>query len=166
MDEVQQEEALMMRTSVLTFLLSEGGVYLARLKDTDAAGMWDGYRDQVGRGETARRAALRIVREKAGVLISVDNLQVRGTIHTTIGVRPHARLHIFTTGRWAGNLAETESMGEPSWFEFDELPRKWVHEEEKLWLSRVFAGDSFEATMVLSLDGTRLLRRPQIENAK
>jgi len=142
-----------MRIATVCFLLREEEVLLARKKRKDGAGWWNGYGGDVERGETAVAAAAREVREECGVFVAESDLEQRAHVRTYQAGVPHFELLIFLARSWSGRPSETEEMGPPRSFGYNELPFDEMFPDNRMWLSRVLIGEKLEADVYLSPDG-------------
>jgi 8-oxo-dGTP diphosphatase/2-hydroxy-dATP diphosphatase len=120
-------------------LVTEGGSVLLGMKKRGfGAGRWNGFGGKVEAGETIEAAAIREVKEEAG--IDVWDIEEVGVLEFEFQGDPQIHeVHIFKTQGYSGNPVEGEEM-KPQWFTFDSVPYKEMWPDDIFWLPKVFEG--------------------------
>lgn len=116
--------------------IKDGKVLLGMKKRGHGEGYWNGFGGKRNEDETIFEAALREIKEEAGI-VPRDLKQV-GLIDFTI-----FETYIYTFSEYGGELKETEEM-RPKWFEAGELPYAKMWEGDKVWFPLVLDGKEFE----------------------
>lgn len=95
-------------------------VLLGMKKRGFGAGRWNGFGGKVQKGETTEEAALREIKEEAG--ITVKRMEHRGIIDFEFKGNPEIlKVHIFKANEIEGKPQESEEM-KPMWFNINEIP--------------------------------------------
>ena len=103
-------------------------------------GRWNGFGGKIHEGESIEEAALREIREEAGIMLA--GLTPRGRITFNFQDNPEAlEVHIFSAP-WSGGAIESEEM-KPQWFALHEIPYESMWPDDKLWLPLLIAGKNF-----------------------
>lgn len=138
--------AMSVAPKVLTLLMvvRDGRVLLGHKKRGFGAGFYNGFGGKVEPGESVDEAALRELREEAGI----DALDAtrRGVVTFVYDDQPRAmRVHIYHASSFAGEPRETDEM-RPEWFELDAVPfdRMWPDDEH--WYPMFLEGKTFTGT--------------------
>jgi 8-oxo-dGTP diphosphatase len=124
----------------LTFLFHGGDVLLLRGAATKPrwAGRLNGIGGHVEPGEDVLAAALREVREEAG--LEPRDLALRGVIHITAPYPSEAGIVLFVfLGSVPVRALTRSAEGEPAWYPADVLPEPDVLEDLPLLLPRLLA---------------------------
>ncbi len=128
----------------LIFLIDGEKILLAMKKRGFGIGKWNGYGGKLEEGETVTEAAVREVKEEAGVDITESDLEHSGTIDFYFDDKPewNQRGEIYTIEKWMGEPQETEEM-KPAWFSFEQIPysEMWVGDDQ--WLPYLLRGEHF-----------------------
>ena len=98
-----------MANKILTLVLvrEKGRVLLGMKKRGFGAGRWNGFGGKVTEGETIENAALREIKEEAG--IEVQDLEKRGIIEFEFQGDPQIlEVHIFSSQSFSGTPTESE----------------------------------------------------------
>jgi len=136
-----QDKRHIVRVAVFVLLLRDGKVFLLRRQNTGwADGMWTVPSGHVDAGETVPQAALKEVREEAGVLIKEEDLQF---MHVQYVHDVYVNFY-FKTEQWEGEpcVAEPELASECMWVRVDDLPSDLIY-HIKAMLSETIEGNYF-----------------------
>lgn len=121
------------------------------------AGNWNGFGGKVEKGETIEAAAVRELREEAG--LEADSLQQRGQLFFTFEHIPDVlEIHVFHVTKFAGEAQETEEM-KPRWFPFSDIPYDTMWADDRYWLPLFLAGKSFTGSFHFADEKTILKSR-------
>lgn len=106
-------------------------VLLGMKKRGFGAGRWNGFGGKVREGETTEKAALREIKEEAGVIAT--GIERRGIIDFEFRGNPEIlEVHIFKGNGIEGELRESEEM-KSQWFHIDEIPFASMWPGDKHW---------------------------------
>ena len=114
------------RVAVFVLLIKEGKTFLLRRQNTGwADGMLTVPSGHVDAGETVPQAAIKEVREEAGVLVDERNLEF---MHVQYVQDVYINF-FFKTEQWEGepHVAEPELASECSWAPLDALPDDLIY---------------------------------------
>jgi 8-oxo-dGTP diphosphatase/2-hydroxy-dATP diphosphatase len=131
---------------VLTLCIIQyaSGVLLGYKKHGFGVGKWNGFGGKVEPGETIVAAALREVREEAG--ITVTDMDKVGQIDFIFDNNPEIlEGHIFRAQQFEGTPHETDEM-RPQWFPLDNIPYDQMWVDDRYWLPLLLEGKKFRAT--------------------
>jgi 8-oxo-dGTP pyrophosphatase MutT (NUDIX family) len=105
-------------------------------------GRWNGFGGKVEEGETIEAAAVREMREEAG--LEVSDLERRGVVDFCFRHKPGEVLevHIFHAAHFTGEPVETEEM-RPKWFHIDEIPFAEMWADDPHWFPLFLRGRKF-----------------------
>ena len=105
-------------------------------------GQWNGFGGKVEEGETIEEAAIRELKEEAG--IDVKDLNKFGIVNFEFqdGSKT-AEVHIFKSNNFEGQIVETEEM-RPQWFDIDKLPYNDMWPADAYWLPLVLEDKKFK----------------------
>ena len=117
------------------------------------AGKYNGFGGKVEDGETIAEAAVREMREEAGVHVRQEDLERVG--HLTF-LFPYRRdweqvVHVYMVRTWRGVPRESEEMA-PAWFRVEDIPYGQMWDDDLYWLPRVLSGERVRATFVYQAD--------------
>jgi 8-oxo-dGTP diphosphatase len=101
------------------------------------AGKYNGLGGHVEAGESPYRAALREVREEAG--LAPTHLELRAVVHVTLNPPPGVVLFVFTGEAPQGELRSSDE-GTPEWVQLADLPSLPLVEDLHQLLPRVLGG--------------------------
>ena len=117
-------------------------------------GLWNGFGGKVQAGEGVREAALRELREEAG--IEASDLRKRGTLLFDIATEPELlEVHVFSASGFVGEPIESDEM-RPAWFRLTDITFGSMWADDKYWLPLLLAGKDFEGVFYF-LDNDNLL---------
>ncbi len=122
-----------MANKILTLVLvrEKGRVLLGMKKRGFGAGRWNGFGGKVTEGETIENAALREIKEEAG--IEVQDLEKRGIIEFEFQGDPQIlEVHIFSSQSFSGTPTESEEM-KPAWFDIEKIPFEEMWPDDIYW---------------------------------
>lgn len=92
---------------------------------------WNGFGGKVLPIETIEEAAIREVREEAGIV--VNNLVKIGILEFEFKNNPEIlEVHIFQTDNFSGEPIESEEM-RPQWFDINEMPFSKMWQDDTFW---------------------------------
>lgn len=129
-------------------------VLLGMKKRGFGAGRWNGFGGKVVAGETIEEAAVREVKEEAG--IDIGELNKRGVIEFEFQGNPETlEVHVFKADNFSGEPVETEEM-KPQWFHVDEVPLNDMWPDDKYWLPLFLAGKRFKGNILFDKSHTIL----------
>lgn len=116
-------------------------VLLGFKKEGFGANKYTGFGGKVEAGETPIRAAIREMKEEAGVTVRKEDLHPVGELSFLFPVRPawSQRVHVFVTWRWEGEIRESREM-RPSWFPVSDIPFDEMWQDGRHWLPPILAG--------------------------
>ena len=110
----------MKKILTLCIIHQHSKVLLGMKKRGFGVGRWNGFGGKVQKGETIEEAALREIKEEAG--ITAMGMERRGIIDFEFKGNPEIlEVHIFKSEKIQGKLQESEEM-KPRWFHVDEIP--------------------------------------------
>lgn len=102
---------------------------------------WNGFGGKVQAGETIEEAALRELREEAGI-IGGDLVKVGINEFEFVGNPEILEVHIFQTDKFSGEPVESEEM-KPKWFEIQDVPFAEMWVDDRHWFPMFLAGKRF-----------------------
>jgi len=129
---------------ILTLCIINQGeqVLLGMKKRGFGAGRWNGFGGKVEEGETIEEAALRELREEAG--IEALDIMKRGVLDFEFqNDEKVLEVHVFLITKFNGSPRETEEM-KPAWFQIDEIPFNRMWSDDPYWLPLLLAGKKFK----------------------
>lgn len=105
-------------------------------------GKWNGFGGKVQEGETIKEAALREIREEAGIV--AKGIERRGIIDFEFKGNPEIlEVHIFKSDKFSGEPAESEEM-KPQWFRVSEIPFANMWPDDRHWLPLFLQNKKFQ----------------------
>ena len=145
-----------MKDRTLCFLIKENlepEILLGFKKVRFGAGKYAGFGGGVEPGESIIGAAVREMKEEAGVIVFEDSLQQVGHLTFLFPANPSWSqvVHVFLTHTWEGTPVESEEM-RPDWFPQDRVPYEQMWQDAAQWLSKILAGEHIRATFTFNAD--------------
>jgi 8-oxo-dGTP diphosphatase len=137
----------------ICFLLRDTQILLGTKKRGLGQLNYNGFGGKLEPGETAKEAAIRELREEAGVLVKKRNLEKRATIDFNFPYKPewNQRVHVYFVDAWKGEPCETEEM-RPEWFPRDKIPYEKMWDSDKHWLPMLLEGKKIKAEFIWKQD--------------
>ncbi len=138
------------RKVVTLVIVHEGRrVLLGMKKDGFGGGWWNGFGGKVEAGETVEEAALRELKEEAG--IGVETLEKAGMLYFDIeGDERLHEGHIFRASGVIGEPVETDEMITPRWFDEADIPYDKMWKGDDLWIPLFLKKVPFEGTLAFN----------------
>ncbi|HEY4715340.1 MAG TPA: 8-oxo-dGTP diphosphatase [Candidatus Paceibacterota bacterium] len=116
-------------------------VLLGMKKRGFGAGRWNGFGGKPNEGETIEEAALRELKEEAG--LEALEMAKKGVIEFEFENDSNVlEVHIFHVTKFEGNPEETEEM-KPEWFHADQIPYEQMWTDDIHWLPILLSGKKF-----------------------
>jgi mutator protein MutT len=140
----------------LCYIRDRGRVLLQlKAEGRFGAGRWNGPGGKIRNGESPAEAMVREVREETG--LTVRDLVEHGSLTFYFGdaQEPSYVVHVFSSGRFDGNVRESEE-GRLEWFSEDVLPYDRMWPDDEIWVPHLLAGRRFHGVFRLSDDLSRL----------
>lgn len=132
----------------LCFAHDDSNVLLGMKKRGFGAGRWNGFGGKLQEGETIEAAALRELKEEAG-LVSRD-MEKRGVVTFVYNDdQATMEVHIFSVTNFDGEPEESDEML-PKWFAYNEIPFNDMWPDDKYWLDLFLDGKKFEGEFIFS----------------
>jgi mutator protein MutT len=123
------------KESVLVYLVKNRNVCLGMKKKGYSMGKWNGFGGKVEIGESKNEAAIREVKEEAGVKIQIKDLIKKASFYYH-EMPEDWTVEIYVCSKWSGEIKESDEM-RPEWFEISKLPLLQMWENDALWIERV-----------------------------
>lgn len=136
-----------MKTTVTTLMLiiKNKKILLAQKKRGFGKGNFNGVGGKVEAGETVFEAAIREAKEEA--CIEPTDATLRGIIEFEEfykGEKEKVVMHIFVASEYKGRAKESDEMI-PKWFSVNKIPFDNMFPDDKIWLPKILAGETFKA---------------------
>jgi 8-oxo-dGTP pyrophosphatase MutT (NUDIX family) len=132
----------MKKLLTLCMVVGEGGILLGLKKRGFGEGRWNGFGGKVEDGESIEAAALRELREEAGIESKAH--QKVGILNFSFENDPKTlEVHIFKVTDFDGSPVESEEM-KPQWFAFDEIPFSQMWSDDERWVPLMLADKLFK----------------------
>ena len=129
------------KISTLVVVHEHPRVLLGMKKRGFGVGRWNGFGGKLNEGESVLEAAVRELKEEAG--ISVGRLEKRGRIDFSFEGKPEIlEVHIFAGFDPAGEPQESDEM-QPKWFFIDEIPFREMWPDDIYWMPLFLKGAKF-----------------------
>ncbi|MBI2552637.1 8-oxo-dGTP diphosphatase [Candidatus Uhrbacteria bacterium] len=126
----------------LCMIYNDTHILLGRKKRGLGTGFWNGFGGHVEDGEAIADAAVREVKEEAGIM--PRDVQHRGVLDFEIATHPELlQVHVFSAQEFKGEPRETGEM-EPRWFTHREIPFDQMWKDDRYWLPLLLQGNNFE----------------------
>ena len=138
----------------LCFPITADGLVLLGLKKRGfGLGKLVGLGGKVEPGEDPAAAAVRELREEAGLLAEPNRLEAAARLTFLFPTRPDwdHHMHVFLVRAWRGQPLEGDEM-QPQWHPIDALPFDRMWDDCRYWLSQVLAGRRLAATFIYGED--------------
>jgi 8-oxo-dGTP pyrophosphatase MutT (NUDIX family) len=132
---------------VMTLLIVVQGqrVLLGEKKRGFGAGFWNGFGGKVDAGESVDEAALRELREEAGIE-AVDTTR-RGLLTFVYDDQSRPmEVHVYHASRFTGVPVETEEM-RPKWWDVEDLPFERMWPDDEIWYPLFLSDRRFAGTV-------------------
>ena len=112
-----------------------------------------GVGGELRRGETARDAAVRGLRDEAGVGVAASDLREAGVVERHFPTRRALSEHatVFVCRRFTGVAAPSATLA-PRWFPLAEIPYGRMRGDTVRWLPGVLRGGSVDARFTFGAD--------------
>jgi len=147
------EEEKTLLNATLCFLVKDNKVLLGFKTQKIGKDCWNGYGGGINDGETPKLAALRELKEEAGVITLPEFLEKAAIVdfHNTKsdGSTFVCRVHVYLVSQWTGNPRVTDEMINPTWFDIERLPLDKMMPADREWLPVVLSGKKIIATAKL-----------------
>jgi len=125
----------------LCFIHDDEKVLLGMKKRGFGEGRWNGFGGKVHDDETIEEAAMREMREEAGIV--PETISRRGILHFIFEGDPVVlEVHVFSITSHSGEPEESEEM-RPQWFLHHEIPYDTMWPDDKHWLPLFLEGKQF-----------------------
>ena len=125
-------------------IVRDGRVLLGLKKRGFGEGFLNGFGGKVEPGETVDEAALRELREEAG--ISALDATRRGVLTFVYDDQPRPmRVHVYHASVFEGTPTETDEM-RPEWHAIDAVPFAKMWPDDEHWYPAFLAGNKFVGT--------------------
>jgi 8-oxo-dGTP diphosphatase / 2-hydroxy-dATP diphosphatase len=153
-----------MKAATIVFCIRDDEVLLGMKKVRFGAGKWNGFGGKVEEGESIDAAALREVKEEAGLSIDPKSINHVAIVSFYFGKKEIFECHAYIAREWEGEPIESDEML-PQWFPLTELPYKEMWPSDLYWLPAVLLGHTLtgmcrfndEGTVVESFEMRRML---------
>lgn len=97
-------------------------------------GLWNGFGGKLEESEAIEDAALREIKEECNLDVSVSDLTHLGVVEYEVEGRELLHVvHVFTCGKFSGDVAASEEMNPVRWFPEDKLPHGEMWPCTKHW---------------------------------
>ncbi len=134
-----------MKTTTISFLISNGGIYLSEKKRGFGSGYLNGYGGKVTERENIEDAAIRELSEEVGLIVSPQKLEKVAIIDFFNDEEHIFECHVFFVAEWGGELKESEEMAYPQLYKFTNLPYERMWKSDRVWLPLIFSGKKIRA---------------------
>mmetsp|Transcript_33322 Transcript_33322/g.79021 ORF Transcript_33322/g.79021 Transcript_33322/m.79021 type:complete len:165 (+) Transcript_33322:91-585(+) len=131
---------------LLTLVIVQDGsrILLGKKKRGFGEGYFNGFGGKVEPGEKVSQAALRELKEEAG--ISAKDLELRGVLTFNFDDKPQPwEVHVFRVSHWSGQPAESDEMI-PQWFHSSSIPYEQMWADDPYWYPLFLEGKRFTGT--------------------
>lgn len=121
----------------------EREVLLGKKKRGLGVGKWNGFGGKFEVGETALECATRELEEECGLKARCLSWRAQ-LLFTFRDSGKLMRVHVFEVTSFDGDIVETDEM-RPQWFNVTDLPLDDMWADDKIWIPKFLAGDTFQA---------------------
>lgn len=129
---------------------------LAERKSNYCKGVLAAYGGKMDQSDpTVRDCAAREVLEESG--LKCKNLTWVGRMLTRVAGRSDSLIHYYLCTEWEGNPVETDEMGEPRWYECDQLPYSRMFPSAELYIPIIMRSRTFYLQIEVS-EGEKINR--------
>lgn len=136
----------MKKTLTLLLVHTHQSVLLGMKKRGFGEGKWNGFGGKVDTGETIEDAAIRELREEAGIAVHRDDMRKHGVLTFSFEEHPDILdVHIFSANKHTGKPRESDEML-PKWFPIDKIPYDSMWSDDIYWLPELLQGRCFSGT--------------------
>lgn len=126
-----------MRVGTVCFIVENNKVLLFLIEYGSNNRKWTGIGGFVKDGEAPEDAVIREISEESSIKVEKSDLQKYAEI-----TYANLVLHVYLASKWNGKLvAKDASIKQITWFETTSLPYDQMFEDNKKWISHIFAGD-------------------------
>jgi 8-oxo-dGTP pyrophosphatase MutT (NUDIX family) len=134
------------KVMTLLVVVRDGMVLLGEKKRGFGVGFWNGFGGKVEPGETIDAAAMRELREEAGIC-AVD-MTKRGVLLFVYDDQTQAmETHVYHASSFRGDVRETDEM-RPKWWNIKEgMPFQKMWPDDELWYPLFLANKTFTGTV-------------------
>ncbi len=134
---------------VVLFLIDKKRVLLGKKKKGFGQGKYVGIGGKIEKGETAKEAVIREVKEEIGVELEKENIEEVGVLRFIFPKKPSWSQEVvcFVTKRWQKAPKESEEI-KPVWVEKDKIPFDKMWDDAKYWLPFVLNEKKLQGTFV------------------
>jgi 8-oxo-dGTP diphosphatase/2-hydroxy-dATP diphosphatase len=137
-------------------IYNDNQILLGMKKRGFGAGRWNGFGGKVHEGETIEQAAMRELKEEAG--IKAKKITKRGVILFEFENNSESpEVHFFSVDDYEGSPVETEEM-KPQWFSHGEIPYKSMWPDDPYWMPLLLAGKNFKGKFLFDSNGDNILK--------
>lgn len=149
--------------ATVVYLLKDGKICLARKKQRihtkdgkeleNSKNIWNGYGGKANIDETVRDTAIRELQEESGVIALSGDLIPHALFNffwpDNVGETPNMFVYFFFLKIWKGEPKETREMGEPIFFDFENIPYQEMMPNDKVFLPKLLSGEKLVADIFL-----------------
>jgi 8-oxo-dGTP diphosphatase len=132
----------------------DGRVLLVRKKRGVGAGLYNGPGGKIEPGETPRECIHREVNEE--LRVGLSGVEKVGELDFVFGDEPFMFVHVYRASDISGEPEKTEEA-EPQWFDTDEIPYDEMWPDDRHWMPKLLAGETFCGRFRFDDDGDELL---------
>ncbi|HUO50291.1 MAG TPA: 8-oxo-dGTP diphosphatase [Candidatus Paceibacterota bacterium] len=152
-----------MKQATIVYCLKDDQVLLGMKKARFGQGKWNGFGGKVGEGESVIAAAVRELKEEAGISMNESDLSKVAQIAFYFADAPIFECHVFLARTFSGEPIESEEM-RPQWHSLNALPFAEMWPSDLYWLPAVLAGHTLKATCTFDAEG-KIVERFEAERS-